>query len=618
MNRDHFGHTDLDHLTYIATQEQSDAWVNRVLDLDVDPADIAKVYDLFMGKSRFHVQESQPYLKGGAPPKEADYRLHRLMELADSIHDCDDEDAWEDIRESLGAELPWIYAFVDKSRIPPAHLAKAKDYAIKKTNLTDIASWERFKYFMTTNPTLKFGATDEDRVLGRSITTIKGVDLVDLWNPLFDRDFTKDVLVIDPDADLDVQFEEYMRKIDPIRRAPEASHRLASSTVQATTCPATVVDVWNFESEDSYVGADGKTHNKEVYKLSMLAYLCCQMRTVYGKKTTFMIDCEDRMAAILFGIKMTYASLMTRIELDITKADTGYLPTPEKRIGLALSSMSKASISGRMPARSAVAKESAETSWADMMTELQIDWTVRSCDASYMDSAEREAPLHAKETGAVFHEKSMAQVRLHGATDDGLGNRSYKYDLWSKASQLRKNCDDHSETRVAKTDGKEDADGRTIWKYDEPSALKGRRVHHDRRTVFGEVSGRVGSNDPRWNNVATPLALKRAGDWGMIKHCRDNGMVFVTPDRFAQLFASFSDAASMFLRVQDVKCSVHVHQYSWSLVASDHARTNLKHYPDPQPANSHFKGGSNAGALKIEHAILSVIVFACSLLGTWS
>lgn len=613
MNTDHYSYTYLDHLTYMATQEQSDAWVNRVLDLDVDPADIARVFDLFMGKSRFHVQDSQPYAKGGAPPKEADYRLHRLMELADSIHDCDDVDVWEDIRESLGAELPWIYAYVDKSRIPLAHQAKAKDYVIKKTCLTDIASWERFKYFMTTSPTLKFEATAEDRVLGLSVTTINGVDLVDLWNPLFERDFTKDALVIDPDADLDVQFEEYIRKIDPVRRAPEAAHQLASSSGQTIPCAATVVDVWNFESEDSYVGADGKTHNKEVYKLAMLAYLCCQMRSVYGNKATFMIDCEDRIVAILFGIKMTYASLMTRIELDIDKADMGYLPTPEKRIGLALSSMSKASISGRLSARSAVAKESAEIAWADMMTELQVDWTVRSCDASYMDAAEREATLHEKETGPVFHEKSMAQVTLHGATNDGLGNRSYKYDLWSKVSQLRKNCHDESETRVAKTDGAEDFYGRTIWKYSEPSSLKDRIVHHDKRTVFGEVSGRLGSNDPRWHNVAAPLALKRAGDWGMIKHCRDNGMVFVTPDRFAQLYASFSDAASMFLGVRDVKCSVHVHQYSWSLVASDAARTNLKHYPNPQPANARFEGGSSPSVLRIEHAILSIMIVVCSL-----
>lgn len=66
-----------------------------------------------------------------------------------------------------------------------------------------------------------------------------------------------------------------------------------------------------------------------------------------------------------------------------------------------------------------------------------------------------------------------------------------------------------------------------------------------------------------------PLALKRAGDWGMIRHCKDHGIVFVTQDRFCALYAALMDVETMFMRVVEHD---GVNQYSFVLMTRETPR----------------------------------------------
>ena len=47
---------------------------------------------------------------------------------------------------------------------------------------------------------------------------------------------------------------------------------------------------------------------------------------------------------------------------------------------------------------------------------------------------------------------------------------------------------------------------------------------------------------------AVPAALKRAGDWGQIEHCKRKKLIFVTADRLTALYAAYRDVPFLFVK----------------------------------------------------------------------
>jgi hypothetical protein len=166
-----------------------------------------------------------------------------------------------------------------------------------------------------------------------------------------------------------------------------------------------------------------------------------------------------------------------------------------------------------------------------------VKWTAVSCDASLMDSGPNDdAPPIRKKTGPVFHDESAFQVTLHG-----LGSEDEFPNLQGYFEDLRK------ENKSAK-----------IYKYSigprnqtDPEVV--RTVVDDRDPVNGmrrmtfatwRMEEKI-EDDPA--NCAKYLALKRAGDWGMIMFCKKNDAVFVTADVIAALYATLIGARFIFV-----------------------------------------------------------------------
>lgn len=179
-----------------------------------------------------------------------------------------------------------------------------------------------------------------------------------------------------------------------------------------------------------------------------------------------------------------------------------------------------------------------ETQIQKYNAEMQaVKWTAVSCDASLMDSGPNDdAPTFPKKTGPVFHDKSEFQVTLHGLgiEDDfpylkdyfarlraeGKSAKIYKY-------SIRRN--DQTDPAVVRTvvDDRDPDDGMdplTFGKGRMKDKIKGDSV-----------------------NCAKYLALKRAGDWGMVMFCKKNDAVFVTADVIAALYATLVGARFIFV-----------------------------------------------------------------------
>jgi hypothetical protein len=179
-----------------------------------------------------------------------------------------------------------------------------------------------------------------------------------------------------------------------------------------------------------------------------------------------------------------------------------------------------------------------ETQIQKYNAEMQaVKWTAVSCDASLMDSGPNDdAPSFPKKTGQVFHDKSAFQVTLHGLgiEDDFPDLKNYfgRLRAESKSAKIYKYsiCErDQTDPPVVRTvvDDRDPDDGMD-------------QLTFEKRMMKEKIKG-----DPV--NCAKYLALKRAGDWGMVMFCKKNDAVFVTADVIAALYATLVGARFIFV-----------------------------------------------------------------------
>lgn len=117
-------------------------------------------------------------------------------------------------------------------------------------------------------------------------------------------------------------------------------------------------------------------------------------------------------------------------------------------------------------------------------------------------------------------------------------------------------------------------------------------------------------------SCAAPLALKRAGDWGQVEHCKRHNIVFVTADKLAALYAAYRDVPCMYLKYRGVQSyngkavssqerpeqkydQIEFVQYSFVMFGSKRARQALS------PASARQVGGDGS---TINLALLSIVV----------
>ena len=154
------------------------------------------------------------------------------------------------------------------------------------------------------------------------------------------------------------------------------------------------------------------------------------------------------------------------------------------------------------------------------------------------DGARHRGVIHEKATGQVFHPDSLVRVEFKGCE----GN-TYRYLATS---------DTVSDTsRGFEEIGRE--------KIVEHGKMKGEIVleSYSVKTVTAEIARcLVRGPDMKVTGIKSPeetqflarwLAMKRAGDWGQIEHCKQNGCTFVTDDKVAYMFAIVRDVPAMLL-----------------------------------------------------------------------
>lgn len=166
-----------------------------------------------------------------------------------------------------------------------------------------------------------------------------------------------------------------------------------------------------------------------------------------------------------------------------------------------------------------------------------------SCDASLHDGAKfRPSLFSEEETGVVFHELSMVTLRFDKKPTDN----SYGFVLESTSG-----CplDIFDLTSKRKAIG-----------YDVEIRKNGFKYATDRDTgvpkILSTSSESMGVKIAEFQlaklNVAVALALKLAGDWGQIEHCKKlKNAVFVTCDKLAALYAVYRDVPMMYVNHHD-------------------------------------------------------------------
>jgi hypothetical protein len=165
---------------------------------------------------------------------------------------------------------------------------------------------------------------------------------------------------------------------------------------------------------------------------------------------------------------------------------------------------------------------------------------VHYCDAGMYDGLEVPKDLLSDEvvsndvTGDVFHEQSEVRLEFVGPNS----RKTYGYTV----ATLQPNLNPISWDEGRRDDTILVNDGKIVNKnyrrvtYDDSST----RAMVD---MIEEMSDR--NDDFRY---AVPAALKRAGDWGQIEHCRQKGLIFVTSDALTAMYAVYRGVQVFFVK----------------------------------------------------------------------
>lgn len=241
-------------------------------------------------------------------------------------------------------------------------------------------------------------------------------------------------------------------------------------------------------------------------------------------------------------------------------------------------------------------------------TELEFG-TLYSCDASVHDGAKFEPSVFSPDaTGDVFHELSMVNLKFDGnPTKD-----SYGFVLESKRG-CPINVFDH-------------ASKRTSIGYDVSIAKNGMKLATDRDTgVTKPLSTSkeamkllIAELKLEKKNCSVALALKLAGDWGQIEHCKQKGWVFVTADKLAALYAVYRDVPLLYLNHNDSfkvgKGGRSFLQYSFVMMDRPGDEPADTFVPAPLPTTSAW-GRQKGGSRWSFDVVLVAVVVAGAVVG---
>lgn len=235
--------------------------------------------------------------------------------------------------------------------------------------------------------------------------------------------------------------------------------------------------------------------------------------------------------------------------------------------------------------------------------------TLYSCDASVHDGARFKPSVFSPDaTGDVFHELSMVNLKFDGnPTKD-----TYGFVLESKRG-CPINVFDHESKR-------------TSIGYDVVIAKNCMKFLTDRDTGVtkplstgqARMQEKIAELKLEKKNCAVALALKLAGDWGQIEHCKCKGWVFVTADKLAALYAVYRDVPLLYLNHNDSfkvgKGDRTFLQYSFVMMDRQGEEPVETFVPAPVPTTSAW-GRQKGGARWTFDVVLVAVVVAGAVVG---
>ena len=237
---------------------------------------------------------------------------------------------------------------------------------------------------------------------------------------------------------------------------------------------------------------DDSSNDDRVEEINHICELCVEMRHMFGISTAFVVDTNKPMGTLLLSYKNIDVATQKVLKQKVPRL-TDLVPN---------------------------------------------DWEMLECDACRADGAPHMGAVNEKATGQVFHRDSLVKVEFKGCEGKG-----YRYVATSDSvSDTSRGFEEIGlEKLVEKGSSKE-------LELIEMYSVKKVRIELDRcfiRSPEGKIVGVKPPEQSQW--TARWLAMKRAGDWGQIEHCKNNGCAFVTHDKVAFMFAVVRDVPSLLL-----------------------------------------------------------------------
>lgn len=242
---------------------------------------------------------------------------------------------------------------------------------------------------------------------------------------------------------------------------------------------------------------DDSSNDDRVEEINQICDLCVEMVDMFGTNTAFVVDTNKPMGTILLSYKNIDAATQKVLKEKVPR------------------------LKGLVPR----------------------SWEMLECDACRADGAPHMGVVHEKATGQVFHEESLVKVEFKGCEGKG-----YKYVATSgTVSDTSRGFEEIGLEKVVQKGKSKGINVLEMYSVNRVLAELNRCLI---RSPEGIESGVKPAEQTQW--TARWLAMKRAGDWGQIEHCKNNGCAFVTHDKVAFMFAVVRDVPS-FLLIDDAQ-----------------------------------------------------------------
>lgn len=246
----------------------------------------------------------------------------------------------------------------------------------------------------------------------------------------------------------------------------------------------------------------------KILKVMNLVNVVSRIRTYFGDKAAFIVDESIPMTRLILATHLIWKSFIKKTRVEGHAFDTRAI-----------------------------------VNWWQVWMELSTSWKCYTCDAGLMDADEHVFPLDPRPTEDIFRYGSLVQIRLYDAALLNADDIDYP------------ELEDEHERLKAKI---------PTFKYDIRSSpgcpihLDDLTLDQDTQTVIGVPYEGLYSSDAVAQTIvavkalkldaAVPMAQKRAGDWGQVEHCKRYGMVFVTADKTAMLYAIARGVKALYVR----------------------------------------------------------------------